>query len=351
MTLQKLWNIDPGYFRLKHAIKTIVAILFTLWIMRFEKMPFQLMAGIVCGFAMQGVIEKTGTSRIIQIVTLNFVYLLAFILGLLVRDSANATAIALIILGFVVNYCRRFNLQTSIAPLMAWTLCFFATTLPFTNTLDVWAHSYALVLALVVSAVVNAFIFPENYQLLFINNSNRLFRALSQGLHHIQQHLSLDSVDQNQKQTFHTTSLTHTMETLLRLLESNQTMEENQAFSQKNPLISDILLQQYAIVHAYQMMLDSYRTFGAEGLTPEEKAVLSNICLQFENIFSSMHMQRDYTIISKSPFVSLASMSKKLIVNPSAESILFLLNMKLGFNLFNQHIKRMAPNQATSLSS
>ena len=345
MTLQKLWNIDPGYFRLKHAVKTIVAILLTLWLMRYEKMPFQLMAGIVCGFSMQGVVEKTGVSRIIQIVALNFVYLLTFVLGLLVRDSVNATAIMLIILGFVVNYCRRFNLQTSMAPMMAWTLCFFATTLPFTSTLDVWAHSYAIVIALLVSAVVNALIFPENYQLLFIINSNRLFRALSQSLYDLRQQLLRGTDVQNQKKKFHSEPFVNSIETLSRLLESNQAMEENQSFTKKHPRISDILLQQYALVHAYQMMLDTYRVFGTELLTSEERLVLSDLYSQFEHVFASLHMRRDYTVISKNPFVSLASMSKKLMLTPSSDSIIVLLNMKLGFNLFNQHIKRLGSNQ------
>lgn len=339
MTLQKLWNIDPGYFRLKHAVKTVVAILLTLWFMRFENMPYQLMSGIVCGFSMQGVVEKTGIARIIQIAALNFVYLLTFVLGLLVRDSTNATAITLIVLGFVVNYCRRFNLQTSIAPMMAWTLCFFATTLPFTSTADVWEHSYAIVIALLISAIVNASIFPENYPHLFATNSNRLFHALSQGLHDIRLQL-VPGVDTPTNQ-FNTEAFTLTNETLSRLLESNQAMEENPSFTKKNPLISDILVQQYALVHAYRMMLDTYSSFGIQRLTAEERLVLNDLYLQFERVFACLRMKRDYTVICKAPFVSLASMSKKLSLTPSAESIIFLLNMKLGFNLFNQHIKRL----------
>lgn len=38
MKLQKLWDIDPGYFRFKQAIKTILAILIVLALMRNESL-------------------------------------------------------------------------------------------------------------------------------------------------------------------------------------------------------------------------------------------------------------------------------------------------------------------------
>lgn len=337
MTLKKLWNIDPGYFRLKHASKTIVAILITLWLMRNEALPFQLMSGIVSGFSMQGVVEKAGLLRISQIIILNVVYFLSFVLGLVVRDSVNGTAITLVILGFVVNYLRRFGLQTSIAPMMAWSLCFFATTLPFANTGVVWDHSYAVVTALIVSALVNAFIFPENYQRLFVVNSNRLFNALAQGMHEIRRNLvSSDQIDAFQSSVF--VGITEDMS---HLLESNQTMEEDESFVKRSPNVGDILLQQYALVHAYMMMLDTYRTLNKALLSSEERLVLSELYEKFEHAFLSMKMRKDYEIISSDVWISLSSLGKKLTRAPAPESIIVLLNLKLGFNLFNRHIAHL----------
>ena len=337
MTLQKLWNIDPGYFRLKHAAKTIVAILITLWLMRNEALPFQLMSGIVSGFSMQGVVEKTGFLRVIQIVVLNVAYFLSFILGLAVRDSVDGTAITLVILGFVVNYLRRFGLQTSMAPMMAWSLCFFATTLPFASTGVVWDHSYAVVTALVVSALVNALIFPENYQRLFVVNSNRLFHALSQGMHEIRRHL----VRSDQMDVFESSVFVGIAEAMSHLLESNQAMEEDEFFVRTCPHAGDILLQQYALVHAYMMMLDTYRTLNHTLLSSEERLALSELYRQFEHVFASMDMRKDYEVLSNNAWVSLAFLGKKLTRPPAPESIIVLLNLKLGFNLFNRHIAHL----------
>lgn len=136
------WSMDPGHFQLKQSLKTILAILISLWLMRDEAMITKLMAGAAAGFSMQGVVARTWMMRITHVIFFMLINSVAFSLGLLVRESPVGTAITLVILGFLVNYIRRFGLENSLAPLMAWVLCFLATILPFQHTADAWNHTY-----------------------------------------------------------------------------------------------------------------------------------------------------------------------------------------------------------------
>lgn len=335
MTLQTLWNIDPGYFRLKHAAKTILAILITLWLLQDEPRAFKLMAGIATGFSMQGVVAISFFSRLVQIVVLDTAYCLTFILGLLVRDSAGLSACLLVVVGFVANYVRRFGLKTSVAPMMGWSLCFFATVLPFANTSQVWSHMYGLILALLVSALVNGFVFPENYPRLFVSNSNRLFNVLAQGMREIRRYV----LNVNAESGFDEAGFTQIMNTLSRLLESNQAMGESEFFVDEDNKLGDILLQQYALVHSFMMMIDAYHALlrHHHQLSRPARRGLSQIYSRFEKLFASMTMQPDYSVKSR---IALVSFAKPLAYTQPSEPavIIVLLNLKLSFNLFNRHI-------------
>lgn len=338
MTLQTLWNIDPGYFRLKHAAKTILAILITLWLLQGEPQAFKLMAGIASGFSMQGVVAISFTSRLKQILVLNIAYFLSFAIGLLVRDSANGSAVVLVIGGFIANYMRRFGLKNSVAPMMAWSLCFFATILPFTNTLEVWAHIHGLVIALIVSAVVNGFVFPENYPHLFVANTNRLFGVLAHGMHEIRRYV----LDTDEIMDFQPLAFVHITSTLTRLLESNQAMQESEVFADQENKISDILLHQYALVHTYMMMVDAFHILFRHHhqLSRPARVSLSLIYRQFEALFASIKMNADYSVVSKVGLVLFAK--KPTYTRPSEPAIiLVLLNLKLSFNLLNQHVVQL----------
>lgn len=337
MKLQTLWNIDPGHFRLKHAVKTIFAILITLWLVRNEAVPFKLLAGIVSGFSMQGVVAKAYSSRIIQIIVLDLAYFLAFSLGLLVHGSEIGSAVVLVIVGFFANYARRFGLQHSVAPMMGWSLCFFATILPFEHD-AIWVQVYGLVVALIVAGFVNGLVFPENYPRLFVANSNRLFQVLGQGMHELRRYvLGVHSDDMPPSIVFEglTTTLT-------RLLESNQAMDESEVFSSDSTRVNTILLQQYALVHTYVMIIDSYRILYQHNhqLSKPARIGLSLMYKQFEKMFASMNMLPDYTVTSMIGGVSLA---KRLSYTPPTEPalIIVLLNLMLSFNLFNRHVSQL----------
>lgn len=337
MKLQTLWNIDPGYFRLKHAAKTILAILITLLLVRNEPVPFKLLVGIVSGFSMQGVVAKAYAARIIQIIILDLAYFLVFSLGLLAHGSEIGTAVVLVGVGFFANYARRFGLQHSVAPMMGWSLCFFATILPYSSD-AILGQLYGLTVALTVAALVNSLVFPENYPRLFIANSNRVFHVLAQGMHELRRYvLGVQSSDLPPRMVFE-----HLTNTLTRLLESNQAMDESEVFPAHSTRVNHSLLQQYALVHTYVLIIDSYRILHQYNhqLSKPAKIGLSLMYKQFERLFSSMNMLPDFTVTST---ISSVSVAKRLRYTPPSEPalILVLLNLMLSFNLFNRHVSQL----------
>ena len=338
MILQKIWDMDPGYFRLKHAAKTVLAIVVTLLLVHGEPQSFKLMAGIVSGFSMQGAVAKSFFSRMIQIITLNMAYFLAFTIGLVARDFVNGTMIVLVCAGFVANYVRRFGLKNSVAPMMGWSLCFFATMLPFTSTSQAWSHLYGVVIALVVSVLVNGLVFPENYPRLFVANSNRLFDVLARGMHELRRYI----LDTDEVVAFDTVPFMRITDTLTRLLESNQAMDESEVFIDQDNKINDILLQQYALMNAYMMMIDAYGILSRHHhqLSRPARLEISLFYKQFETLLASMRMRTDYTVSFKGSLVSVARTLTP--TQPSEPAIIIvLLNLKLSFNLFNRHIAQL----------
>lgn len=338
MKLQTLWKIDPGYYRLKHAAKTILAILITLWLVRNEAVPFKLLVGIISGFSMQGVVAKSFFSRIAQIIVLDIAYFLAFIVGLVVNKSNLWTAFVLVVVGFFANYLRRFGLQQSLAPMMGWSICFFATILPFSNTDSIWTHTYGLSIALLVSAVVNGFVFPENYPRLFVDNSNRLFKTLAQGMREMRRyvhgmHSSIDTVNR--------TGFIQLTETLNQLLVINQAIQDSDVFVEQHNKIDDILIQQYALVHTYMMSIDAFRILSKHDsqLSPAARLGLSLMYKRFEKLFNSMIMMSDFTVISPAGTIPLVNKLKQTALEPAI--IIVLLNLKLSFNLFNRHVAQL----------
>ena len=333
-----LWDIDPGYFRLKLAAKTVLAILIALGLVNDEPLVTKAMASLVCGMSMQGVNAKPFWSRVKQVILFDFAYFAAFGLGLFIRDHAEIKAIVLIILGFAVNYLRRFDLQHSMAPMMIWLLCFLATILPFSATSQAWTHLHEIVVGLVISALVLLFIFPENYPRLFVSNSNRIFKHLAVEMNNLRRHVLTADASMN----FECLPFVYVKESLNHLLTSNQAMEQSDLFNEQQALITEILIHEYALVYAYSVLVEAYRMLRIHDyqLPQEIRIHLILINKQFATLFESLIMRTDYSVEAIKNAVSLSKLAEKInhetITNPMV--VMILLNLKLSFNLFNQHV-------------
>ena len=336
------WTIDPGYFNLQLAGKTILAIVMSLSLTYDAPLLTKLMAGIASGFAIESIVTKTWYARLLSVAILSLAYFAAFALGLLVRDSANWTAVVLVVLGFVVNYMRRFGMDNSVAPMKVWILCFIATILPFAGAAEGWAHIYGVLTGLLVAAAI-MFIFPDNYQRLFISNSNRFFKMLAQGMSDIRQYLLFPA----ETRDFQALPFVQLKIALMQLIDSNATMQQSMVFSSNEKQINS-LLSQYALFNAYTLMVEAYCTLwrNKHVISQPSQRVLSEMNDQFAQWFSSLTMQKDYQVYSDAHSCFLTNLAKRLGQTPLSDPMLVmvLLNLKLSFDLFNQHIKNLLRN-------
>ncbi|STX39365.1 hypothetical protein [Legionella feeleii] len=334
------WNIDPGYFRVKHAFKTVLAIVIALWFVRDETHFTKAMTGLACGMSMQGMIAKSFISRVVQVILFDLAFFTAFIMGLWVRDFPHLCPIVLVVLGFTVNYMRRFGLSDSVAPMKVWTLCFLAIVIPL-QTKEWWTHIYGFIIGLVAGALTLLFVFPENYSKLFINNSNRLFKALARGMNACRRPILFPVPPRNIARL----SFVRLRDMLHRLLDSNQTIVQGLAINEREKLIDGIMIQEYALIHAFNMMVDSYKTILVKNyqLSPSKRLALSSINRQFAALLTSLTMNKDYSVTAKTCRISMAKITEKLSQEPLTDPALVMvfLNLKLSFNLLHENILRL----------
>ncbi|ASQ45142.1 hypothetical protein [Legionella clemsonensis] len=315
-------------------MKTILAILITLFLVQNESVATKAMASISCAISMQGSFAKHYLWRVGQIILFDIFYFASFSLGLAIREADNLKAIVLILLGFTVNYARRFRLQTSVAPLMIWLLCFMATILPFSSSAEAWSHIHGLITGLVVSAVVMLVIFPENYRRLYVHNSNRFFSSLAQGLNEMRRYLLLpgNSLD------FYRLSFVRTKKRLNRLLDSNQSIDQSDLFDeQQENLISELMLSEYALAQAYIIMIDAYCHLGTHHhfLSKELRLRISKINKQLSQWFASAKMDKSYKVSAEQIEISfeklIQTVSKEKITAPDLVMAILNLNLSLRF--------------------
>ncbi|GGI82826.1 hypothetical protein [Legionella impletisoli] len=342
------WNIDPGYFNLKLATKTILAIVISLWIVRDEPMLTNLLAGIGSGFAMQGVVAKTMRYRAFHVFAFDVFYFTVFILGLMVRESPIWSAVLLTVLGFMVNYIRRFGLEKSIAPFMVWILCFLATILPFKSAETAWPHVYGLLVGLGVSAGVILFVFPDNYRQLFLNNTNLFFKALSEGMNELRAQLLLDKPIRD----YCDVSFVRIKQTLKKLADLNQTIIHSSAFVEEETQLSYSTADLFALINAYSLALDAFYDLWQKNLDIPRatRLTLCLMCKQCAKFFSFLHMNPDFLIHKTKAYRFIPNLGERLGKTPSVrpDLIIALLNFKLSFELLSQSATKLLRNEYES---
>jgi len=332
-----LWHIDPGYFNLKQAVKTILAILLVLWWVGDEDIVTIVIAGVISGASMQGVVAKSLAMRMAHIVIFDAIYFLALALGFSARGSPRWTAILLVVWGFCVNYIRRFGLDNSLAPMMAWTLCFIATIAPLAGFTQMGELVYGVFVGFIASALVITAVFPENYPRLFLNNSNRFFQNLAQGLEEMRCYMLLP----HGKATVVTMPFVSRYTTLEKLLTSNQAVQQSITFANAQKKISHILIHQYTLLNAYSLMIEFYNLLLTYHYQFPREALLAldYVSEEFICLFSTMKVHSDYTVSTDSPSFTLPNLAEKLGKESLTEPaiIMALLNLKLSFDLLNKH--------------
>lgn len=337
-TRRFFWQIDPGYFRIKLAFKTVLAICISLWWTRDQNLITQLMACTASGFAMQGVIARDFSRRIVQVFILSISYFSAFMLGLWARDSTLLTALVLIIMAFVVNYCRRFNLRNSIAPMMVWMLCFVANIFPFPSKAAAIAHIDGLIKGLIVSAAVLLLIWPENYMRLFRQNSVFYFSLLRDHYRVCAHWLATLFIDEK------ALPVKEMREELSYTIESNRTLERTQTITRNNPLMWNATNQQHALNQAFFLLTEALLSiYRKKELLPKSLIpLLVDLLYQAARLFDQLDINKKLELTGNvDQRISVNKLNQHLskldITEPQA--VLNIMNVKMAIQLINQHIQ------------
>lgn len=338
-TRRFFWQIDPGYFRLKLAFKTMLAIFISLWWTRDQVMITQLMAATASGFSMQGVVAKDFYRRIIQVFVFSISYFLAFMIGLWARDTTLHTSLVLIGMAFVVNYCRRFNLRYSIAPMMVWMLCFLATVLPFPSRAVAISHIDGLIKGLIVSASVLLLVWPENYKRLFCQNSIFYFSILRDNYRICARWLSTILINGE------VLPVKTMREELTSPLESNRTLEASQTLSRNNPRMLNATSQQHAFNQAFFLLTEALLSMQRKKeLIPLPLVpLLVDLLYQTARLFDNLSMDKNLRLTGDiDQRISVNKLNQRIseldITEP--QIVMGLMNIKMSIQLINQHIQQ-----------
>lgn len=337
----RYWVIDPGYLNLKNAAKTILAILISLWLVRDEGVLTRAIACIASAVAIQGVAGNTFIARLVHIIIFDTVYFLTLALGFVVHNPPQLTAFVLVILGFAVNYIRRFGLEKSMVPMSIWILCFLASSLPLKENIPLNALGYGIGAGFLVSAIVALFIFPDNHLRLFIHNSNQFFHGLSSGLKEMRRYalVATEPVD------FSHLPFVTIKTRLEQLIESNLVIQQNSTFSMVEKQINHIVIHQFALVNAYSLFIEVFHSLwlSKHPLSRAAKLSLSEMFKVFSHLFATTRVDNHYKTSTTNDIIILPILAARLgqmsLSTPSL--IMALLNFKLGFDLLSQNEKKL----------
>jgi hypothetical protein len=265
---QNLWQVDPGCFRLIHAVKTLIAISICLWIYSDASLLEKLFAGVASGFSIQGIDASTRKMQIVQIILSALAYSVTFLLGIFVSFSGMLTTITLMLLGFSVIYVRRFGPLFTYGPMLAWVFCFLATILPIESFSQGLNNIDGLIAGLIIAAFIYLFILPENHINLLLKNSQLFYQELAQGLLLAKKsiHLNINQADFD-KQFF-----SNSKNNLLNLTSINQSINQYLLTSSIERNASRLITSQYTMLKAYSMLVEAFH-----GLLKSEKKIPDSI--------------------------------------------------------------------------
>ncbi|MDQ6676312.1 MAG: hypothetical protein M3Z09_03350 [Acidobacteriota bacterium] len=121
---------DPGLSQLKHAAKTVLALVIALEVCRWMEPRGTLYAGLSAGFLMQSTAGSARRTRQISMASMGAASTLAVAIGSLLASSAWAKEALLVAAAFAAFYVRRFIPGKAMFPVFAFVLMLLATLQP-----------------------------------------------------------------------------------------------------------------------------------------------------------------------------------------------------------------------------
>ena len=121
---------DPGLHQLKHAAKTVVAVVIALEAFRFLHSHAALYAGISAGFLMQSTAGTTRRTRQISVAAMGVASTVAVGMGSELSGWPLAKELLLVAAAFAAFYVRKFIPGKAMFPMFAFVLTVLATVQP-----------------------------------------------------------------------------------------------------------------------------------------------------------------------------------------------------------------------------
>ncbi len=351
MTLQnllnKLWEEDPGYFRLKRSSKTVIAILI-IGILSFDApLLVKFFAAITAGFSMQAIVGETRKAQVYFILIAFPIYFICFILGYLSKDSNILSSSLLVILGFTAIYIKKLGPEFNLGPIIAWSFAFFGIILPITSQTQ-WLTFGSLAFGFLISALVYLFIFPELNSKLFYSNVSKFFKEYSIILQWLA-HILIHKVDYDKFLVAKEKSKGYLFQ--LTVVNGDITQNHNETENLDTVRMYQIYIKQYALAKVVSMIFEAFDHLILQKLTISEiiRSHLFTVFAIYATAISNIeirHTHSNYQEILN----TLAIMEKNLgdfqevllsCIVMQKQSIIALVNLNLGLRLIFKNIQAL----------
>lgn len=331
----KWWEKDPDFFRIKHATRTVVAVIIATLLFHRSNIIAQVYAGIAAGFSIQGIMGERWQEKLILLVCADICYYLAITLGSLVNQNIYLEGITLTLLAFFALYVRRFGDRFTIFPIQIWVFCFFGVIFPVTSMHFFFRNSIALVVGFIVALFCYFVLFPENQFKSFHKNLSKFFSSYALSLQWLKNSLQV-KIDfkefsrQIEKYKWHD----------LNLMRANQTILETFTNTEhpKTKYLTNLYIIQFSIMKALTMIIESFERMSRENINLSETA-LKKLNELFEQFIILLSCIQDKTFIDNANN-ELQSFREYLSTCELTNNtkIVILLNIHLGFQLLLKNL-------------
>lgn len=351
MTLQnilnKLWEEDPGYFRLKQSCKTLLAVFLIGAITVSAPAYVKLFAAMSAGFSMQTVVGNTRKQQIRFILVAFPVYFLCFTLGFFSKHYPLISNSLLVVLGFFALYVKKYGPEFNSGPIIAWIFAFFGIILP-TTALNPFVVLSSVLLGMLVSATVYLFLFPELKSKLFYTNINKFFKQYAIAL----QWLAHQLVHRSELEQFRLEREEY-KNYLFRLTVVNGDIVQAAPGKENSYTIRmhQIYVKQYALAKVSSMIMEAFDTLIEQEITFSDTvrshlftvfaiyaAAISNLDVKYshsnyQEILNTLSiMQKNLSDFQTLIFSCIVSRNQPVIP---------LINLNLGLRLIFYNIRSM----------
>ena len=345
-SLNKFWEEDPGFFRLKQAFKTVIALLL-LGIITYTMPQFaKFFSALAAGFAMQAIVGDTRKQQIKFILLAYPIYLLCFFLGYFTKTNILLSSVFLVALGFLAIYVKKYGAAFFFAPIIAWCFAFLATILPV-YSLSIGMLIFYMLLGMLIGALVYLFIFPELKSSLFDSNLRKFFHAYAMTLQWLAYLLvhKTDVVEFQRKREQHKNYLFRLTMVNGDIMQNN--CKNNETITRMNKLY----IKQYALAKISSMIMEALDLIIREKIeiSDDVRSHLFTVFAIYATAIANIDIQQTHsnyrevintlTIMEKN-LNEFQSLILACVINQK-KSMTALINLNLGLRLILRNIRKM----------